>query len=72
LQHFLQVWGDAQLVLDLGPKLTCEECGALAALLRAHALTDAAAVLEASHADGDDVGDEHYRAPRLDGAIHDD
>lgn len=57
LHGFLEVWSEAYLLSDIGPKLTCLECEVLAKLIEAHGMFTAAEHLRREHSLSDDDGD---------------
>lgn len=57
LHQFLCIWSEGILLSDIGPKLTCMECEALAKLLEAHGLGMSAETLRLDHSLADDEGD---------------
>lgn len=54
-----ETW-DEYAALDLGPKMTCAEVEALAALFEAIGQSELASALIEGHAEEDDEGDMHY------------
>ena len=49
-----------ELLQDLGPRLSCTECEALAMWLEAYGEVEDAGILRKSHAMEDDEGDQHW------------
>lgn len=58
---FTDVFEEADLARDIGPRLTCGEVEALSEMLRAVGATAAADYWIEAHATADDEGDQHPR-----------
>ncbi|MDY7528384.1 MULTISPECIES: hypothetical protein [unclassified Cryobacterium] len=58
---FVDVFEEADLARDMGPRFTCGEVEALSDLLRAVGATAAAEYWIEAHASADDEDDQHHR-----------
>lgn len=61
LAEFIAAFDSGDLAWDVGPTLTCGEAEAVAGLLRALCLAQAAENWIEGHAQSDDCGDDHCR-----------